>query len=169
VFELPGVWGVEPPSCLLNPQARCPGIPRGGQFQPPPLLMMLNCLCVMTKTMNRQMSTPHLFFDNSNPGVNPISPNPNSPNLILFNPISLIPKRLIPVSPNSDTLQYENHLFVLTFKASDVSSDKSFAGHRGYEWQEHSLVRCRFTADTKEGELSSSRSGNTASYANFKI
>jgi hypothetical protein len=31
------------------------------------LLMMLNRLCVMTMTMN-QMSTPHLFFDNSNPG-----------------------------------------------------------------------------------------------------
>jgi hypothetical protein len=101
--------------------------------------------------------------------VNPISPNPNSPNLILFNPISLIPKRLIPISPNSNTLQYENRLFVLTFKASDVSSDKSFAGHRGDQWQEHSLVRCRFTADTKEGELSSSRSGNTASYANFRL
>jgi hypothetical protein len=41
----------------------------GGQFQPPPppLLMMLNRLCVMAVTMNRQMSTPHLFFDNSNP------------------------------------------------------------------------------------------------------
>jgi hypothetical protein len=34
---------------------------------PPPLLMMLNRLCVMAMTMNRQMSTPHLFFDNSNP------------------------------------------------------------------------------------------------------
>jgi hypothetical protein len=29
--------------------------------------MMLNRLCVMTMTMKRQMSTPHLFFDNSNP------------------------------------------------------------------------------------------------------
>jgi hypothetical protein len=48
----------------------------GGQFQPPPLLMMLNSLYVMTMTMNRQMlrhavklSTPHLFFDNSNTAV----------------------------------------------------------------------------------------------------
>jgi hypothetical protein len=35
VFELPG--GLNPPTCLLNPppQTRCPGIPWGGQFQPP--------------------------------------------------------------------------------------------------------------------------------------
>jgi hypothetical protein len=31
--------------------------------------MMLNRLCVMAMTMNRQISTPHLFFDNSNPGL----------------------------------------------------------------------------------------------------
>jgi hypothetical protein len=34
--------------------------------------MMLSRLCVMT--MNRQMSTPHLFFDNSNPGATYQSP-----------------------------------------------------------------------------------------------
>jgi hypothetical protein len=34
----------------------------GGQFQPPPLLMMLNRLYVMTMTMNRQMSTPPTYF-----------------------------------------------------------------------------------------------------------
>jgi hypothetical protein len=32
--------------------------------------MMLNRLCVMAKTMNRQMSIPRLFFDNSNPADN---------------------------------------------------------------------------------------------------
>jgi hypothetical protein len=70
VFELPGGWGVEPPSCLLNPPNKMPWDTLGGQFQPlPPWLMMLNRLCVMTMTMNRQMSTLHLFFDNSNPGV----------------------------------------------------------------------------------------------------
>jgi hypothetical protein len=62
----------------LNPSVVCPTPPPpnmmpwdtlGGQFQPPrwPLLMMLNRLCVMAMTMNRQMSTPHLFFYNSNP------------------------------------------------------------------------------------------------------
>jgi hypothetical protein len=39
----------------------------GGQFQPPPLLMMLNRLCVMAMTINRQMSTPHLFFNQIKP------------------------------------------------------------------------------------------------------
>jgi hypothetical protein len=63
-----GGWGVETPSCLLNPPNKMPWDTLGGQFQPPPLLMILNRLCVMTMTMNRQMSTPHLFFDNSNPG-----------------------------------------------------------------------------------------------------
>jgi hypothetical protein len=55
-----GVGGVEPPQLFAQPpQTRCPGIPRGGSVStPPPLLMMLNCLCVMTMTMNRQMSTP---------------------------------------------------------------------------------------------------------------
>jgi hypothetical protein len=71
VFELPGGWGVEPPSCLLNPPPKqdALGYPRGVSFNPPPLLMMLNCLCVMTMTMNRQMlrhavklSTPRTYF-----------------------------------------------------------------------------------------------------------
>jgi hypothetical protein len=38
VFELPGGWGVEPPSCLLNPpKQNALGYPGGGggQFQPP--------------------------------------------------------------------------------------------------------------------------------------
>jgi hypothetical protein len=36
VFELPGGWGVEPPSCLLNPPNQgALGYPGGGQFQPP--------------------------------------------------------------------------------------------------------------------------------------
>jgi hypothetical protein len=69
VFELPGGWGVEPPVVCLTAKQDVLGYP-GGQFQPPPLLMMLNRLCVMTMTMNRQMSTPHLFFDNSNPEGN---------------------------------------------------------------------------------------------------
>jgi hypothetical protein len=74
VFELRGGWGVEPPSCLLNPPNKMPWDTLGGGSvsTPPPLLMMLNRLCVMTMTMNRQMlklSTPHLFFDNSNTGV----------------------------------------------------------------------------------------------------
>jgi hypothetical protein len=68
VYELPGGLGVEPPQLFAYPpQTRWPGIPWGVSFNPPPLLMMLNRLCVMTMTMNRQMSTPHLFFDNSNP------------------------------------------------------------------------------------------------------
>jgi hypothetical protein len=60
VFELPGGWGVEPPQLFAQPPKQdALGYPGGGQFQPPlPLLMMLNCLCVMTVTMNRQMSTP---------------------------------------------------------------------------------------------------------------
>jgi hypothetical protein len=67
VFELPWGLGVEPPSCLLNPRKQdALGYPGGVSFNPPPL-MMLSRLCVMTMTMNRQMSTPHLFFYNSNP------------------------------------------------------------------------------------------------------
>jgi hypothetical protein len=70
VFELPGVGGCTP-ICLLNPPKQDSlGYPRGVSFNPPPLLMMLNRPCVMIMTMNRQMSTPHLFFDNSNPGHN---------------------------------------------------------------------------------------------------
>jgi hypothetical protein len=34
----------------------------GVSFNPPLLLMMLNRLCVMTVTMNRQMSTPTYFL-----------------------------------------------------------------------------------------------------------
>jgi hypothetical protein len=76
VFELPGRgvgWGVGGGG--LNPQlfAQPPNkIPWGVSFNPPPLLMMLNRLCVMTMTMNRQMSIPHLLFDNSNPGASQI-------------------------------------------------------------------------------------------------
>jgi hypothetical protein len=69
-------WGVEPPRCLLNPPNKMPWdtqVSWGISFNPPPLLMMLNCLCVMTVTMNRQMSTPHLFFDNSNPADRSLS------------------------------------------------------------------------------------------------
>jgi hypothetical protein len=63
VFELPGGLGVEPPQLFAQPpQTRCPGIPRGSVSTPPPLLMMLNCLCVMTMTMNRQVSTPPTYF-----------------------------------------------------------------------------------------------------------
>jgi hypothetical protein len=71
VFELPGgVGGLNPPQLFAQPPKQdALGYPGGGgQFQPPAVLMMLNCLCVMTMTINRQMSTPHLFFDNSNPG-----------------------------------------------------------------------------------------------------
>ena len=39
--------------------------------------------------------------------------------------------RHIPFRQIQSTLQYENRLILLTVKASDVSSDKSFAGHRG--------------------------------------
>jgi hypothetical protein len=61
VFELPGVGGFNPPVVCLTPKQDALGYP-GGQFQPPPLFMMLNRLCVMTMTMNRQMSTPLLIF-----------------------------------------------------------------------------------------------------------
>jgi hypothetical protein len=64
-------WGVEPPVVCLTLPNKVAWDTLGGQFQPPPLLMMLNRLCVMTMTINRHMSTPHLFFDNSNPGRSP--------------------------------------------------------------------------------------------------
>jgi hypothetical protein len=70
VFELPRGWGLNPPVVCLTPpppRNKMPWDTLGVSFNPPPLLMMLNRLCVMTMTMNRQMSTPHLFFDNSNP------------------------------------------------------------------------------------------------------
>jgi hypothetical protein len=47
VFELPGV-GVEPPSSLLNPPNKMPRDTLGVSVNPPPVLMMLNRLCVMT-------------------------------------------------------------------------------------------------------------------------
>jgi hypothetical protein len=70
VFELPGGLGVEPPPppprvvCSTPPPNKMPWDTLGGQFQPhpPPLLMMLSRLCVMTMTMNRQMSTPTYFL-----------------------------------------------------------------------------------------------------------
>jgi hypothetical protein len=67
MFKLPGGWGLNPPVVCLPPppQTRCPGIPWGVSFNPPPLLMMLNRLCVMTMTMNRhavKLSTPALIF-----------------------------------------------------------------------------------------------------------
>jgi hypothetical protein len=61
VFELPGGWGLNPPVVCLTPKQDALGYP-GGQLQPPPLIMMLNRLCVMTMTMNRQMSTPTYFL-----------------------------------------------------------------------------------------------------------
>jgi hypothetical protein len=63
-----GVGGLNPQLFAQPPKHDALGYP-GGQFQPPPLLMMLNRLCAMAMTMNRQMSTPHLFFDNSKPAM----------------------------------------------------------------------------------------------------
>jgi hypothetical protein len=65
-----GDWGVEPPSCLLNPPPKqdAPGYPGGCSFNPPAVVNDAESpVSIMTMTMNRQMSTPHLFFDNSNP------------------------------------------------------------------------------------------------------
>jgi hypothetical protein len=45
-------------------KTRCPGTLWGVSFNPPPLLMMLNRLCVMTTTTNRhavKLSTPTYF------------------------------------------------------------------------------------------------------------
>jgi hypothetical protein len=55
---------VEPPSCFPNPPKHdALGYPGGSvSTPPPPLLMMLNRLCVMAMTMNRQMSTPTYFL-----------------------------------------------------------------------------------------------------------
>jgi hypothetical protein len=67
VFELPEGWGVEPPVVCSIPPNKMPWDTPEGQFQPPPVVNDAEShLCAMTMTMNRQMSTPHLFFDNSN-------------------------------------------------------------------------------------------------------